>query len=82
MNIRCDIVEKKTKDHPPRGDDASTAKADLGRVGRDEQGEAHGANIMPDGGLHLKLGSLRLKPDLNLTFPLLKHGQHVLYIHI
>ena len=61
MNLQFDILAKRTKEHPPQGDDASTAKADPGRVGRDEQGEAHRANSTPDVGPHLELGSLRLK---------------------
>ena len=43
------------------GDDASTAEAAPGRVGRDEQGEARRANTTPNGGPHLELGRLRLK---------------------
>ena len=31
-------------EHPSPGNDASTAEAASGRVGRDEQGEAQGAN--------------------------------------
>ena len=54
-------TKKNRKEHPPQGDDASTAEADPGRVGRDEQGEAHRANSTPNGGPHLELGRLRLK---------------------
>ena len=56
-----DVLIKKRKQHPPPGDDASTAEAAPGRVGRDEQGEARRANTTPNGGPHLELGRLRLK---------------------
>ena len=46
-------TKKNRKEHPPQGDDASTAEADPGRVGRDEQGEAHRANTTPNGAPHL-----------------------------
>ena len=60
MNIyvlidNLDILTKKRKEHPPQGDDASTAEAAPGRVGRDEQCEAHRANTTPNGGPHLEL---------------------------
>ena len=66
MNIyvlidNLDILTKKRKEHPPQGDDASTAEAAPGRARRDEQGEAHRANTKPYGGPHLDLGRLRLK---------------------
>ena len=50
-----DILTKIRKEHPPQGDDASTAEAALGRVGRDEQREAHRANTIPNGRPHLEL---------------------------
>ena len=56
-----DILAKKRKQQPPPGDDASTAEAAPGRVGRDEHGEARRANPTPNGGPHLELGRLRLK---------------------
>ena len=56
-----DILAKKRKQQPPPGDDASTAEAAPGRVGRDEQGVARRANTSPNGGPHLELGRLRLK---------------------
>ena len=52
---------KKRKQHPPPGDDASTAVTAPGRVGRDEQGGAIRRNIKPNCGAHLELGRLRLK---------------------
>ena len=52
----CDTLTKKRKQHPSQGDDASGAAAILGRVGRDEQGEARRANTTPNGGPHLELG--------------------------
>ena len=55
------LSSKKRKEHTPQGDDASTVEADPGRVGRDEQGEAHRANTTPNGGPHLELGRLRLE---------------------
>ena len=54
-------MTKKQKQHPSPGDDASTAEAASGRVGRDEQGEARRANITPNDGSHLELGRLRFK---------------------
>ena len=48
-------LTKKRKQHPPPGDDASTAEAVSGRVGRDEQGVRQ-ANTTPTGGPHLELG--------------------------
>ena len=56
-----DILTKKRKPHPPPGDDASTAGAAPGRVGRGEQGEARPAINALRGGPHLDLGHLRLK---------------------
>ena len=55
-------MTKKREQPPSQGDDASTAKALPGRVGRDEHGEAHRANTTPNGGPHLELliGRLRL----------------------
>ena len=52
---------KKLKQHPPPGDDVSTAEAVPGRVGTDEQGEARRANTTPNGEPRLELGRLRLK---------------------
>ena len=52
-------VDKKRKQHPPPGDDASTAVAAPGRVGRDEQVAAR--HTTPNGGPHLELERLRLK---------------------
>ena len=51
-------MTEKGKKHPLQGHDASTAEAAPGRVGRDEQCEAHRANATPNGGLHLGLGRL------------------------
>ena len=59
--VRIDVWEKMTKkrkQHPPPGGDASTAEGALGRVRRDEQGEARRANTTPNGGRHLELGRL------------------------
>ena len=59
--IEIDVWEKltkKRKQHLPLRDDASTAEAAPGRVGRDDQGEAHRANTTPNGGPHLELGLL------------------------
>ena len=47
LYVRIDalsILTKEQKQHPPQGDDADTAEAAPGRVGRYEQGEAHRAN--------------------------------------
>ena len=72
-----DILIKR-KQHPPPGDDATTAEAAPGRVGRDEQGGAIRGNIKPNYGAHLELGRLRLKPARNLTPRLLRrHGQRI-----
>ena len=49
--VQIDVWEnltKKRKQHPPPGDDASTAEAAPGKVGRDEQGEARRANTTPN----------------------------------
>ena len=54
--------EKKGKQHPSPGDDASTAETAPGRVERGEQGEERRANSTPNGGPHLELGPWRLKP--------------------
>ena len=60
--------DSKTKKHPPPGDDASTAEAAPGRVGRDEQG----VDLISSSGVY---GS---KAGLNVTSPLLRrHGQHI-----
>ena len=56
-----DILTTKRKQQPSPGDDASTAEAAPGRVGRDGQGEARRANTTPKGGPHLEGGRLRLK---------------------
>ena len=61
MRDRNINLSKKRKQHPTPGDDASTAEAASGRVGRDEQGETRRANPTPNGGAHLELGCLRLK---------------------
>ena len=55
------IFTKKRKQHPPPGDDASTAEAVFGVVGRDERGEARQANTTPNCGPHLEPGRSRLK---------------------
>ena len=55
MQRNFGILTKKRKEHPKRGDGGSTAEADPGIVGRDEQGEAHRSNITVNGGLRLKL---------------------------
>ena len=55
------VLIKNRKQHPPPGDNASTAEAAPGKVERDEQGEARQANITPNGGPHPQLGRLRLK---------------------
>ena len=55
------LNKKKRKQHPSPGEDASTAEAAPGRVGRDGQGEARRANTTPKGGPHLEGGRLRLK---------------------
>ena len=64
LHVRIDASEKltkKRKQHPPPGDDASTAEAAPGRVGRHEQGEARRANDTPNGGPHFELGRLQIK---------------------
>ena len=60
-NRQFGYVDQKTKTHPPQADDASTAEAAPGKVGRDVQDEAHRANTTPNGGPHLHRGRLRLK---------------------
>ena len=73
-----DILTKKLKQHPSKGDDASTAEVAPGRVGRDEHGEARRANTTPNGGPNLGLERLRLKTLSNLSYRLLRrHGQHI-----
>ena len=57
-----DSLTKNRKEHAPQGDDASTAEAAPSRVRRGELDEAHQANTTPNGGPHLELGHLRLKP--------------------
>ena len=52
---------KKGSQHPSQGDDASTAEATPGRVGRDEEGEARQENTKTNLGCHFELGRLRLK---------------------
>ena len=63
LYVRIDAwdFDPKRKEHPSAGDDASTAEAAPGRVGRDEQGEARRANTTSSGGPHLELRCLRLK---------------------
>ena len=64
VSIQIDVWEKvikKRKQHPPQGDDASTAEAATCRVGRGDQGEARPAISAPRGGPHLDLGCLQLK---------------------
>ena len=60
-NKRLGHFNKERKQHPPPGDDASTAGAAPGRVGRDEHGEVRQANTILNGASHLELGRLRLK---------------------
>ena len=55
------MLAKKQKQHPPPGDDTSTAEAAPGRVGKDEQGEARRANTTPNDGPNLELRRFRLK---------------------
>ena len=54
-------MTQKRKQHASQGDNASTAEAAPGRVGRGEQGEARRASSTPNGGPDLELGRLRLK---------------------
>ena len=63
LNVRRDAsnILIKAKQHPPPGEDASTAEAAPGRVGRDEQSQARRANTTPNGGPHLELGRSTLK---------------------
>ena len=64
LRVRVDawyMLTTKRKQHPPPGDDASTAEAAPGRFGRDEQREARRANGTPNGGPRHELGRLRLK---------------------
>ena len=74
--------EKKRKQQPSPGDDASTAEAAPGRVGRDEQGKAHRANTTPNGGPHLELGGLRLKTWSKSDFSIAETWPTYLYIHL
>ena len=76
------ILTKKTKQHPPPGDDASTAEAVSGIVGRDEQGEARQANTTPNGEPHLELGRLRLKTWSKSDFSIAETTRPThLYVH-
>ena len=52
---QLDILTNKAKEHPPQRDDASTVDAELGRVGRVEQGETRPGNSAPRGGPQLEL---------------------------
>ena len=75
-------MTKKRKQHPAPGDDASTAEATSGRVGREEQDEARRANTTPSGGPHLELGRLRLKTWSKTDFSIAETtGPTYLYIH-
>ena len=77
VNIQFDILTKKNEQSTLRRETTRARPRPTGRVGRDEQGEAHRANTAPNGGPHLELGRLRL-PGLNLTSRLLRlHGQHI-----
>ena len=77
-------LTEKRKQHPSPRDDACTAEAAPGRVGRDGQGEARRANTTIKGGPHLELRVVRFysaKPGPNLTFRLLRrHGQHFFFL--
>ena len=53
--------KKKQQEHPQQRDDASTADADPGRVGRDEQVETRPGNSAPKGGPQLELSREQLK---------------------
>ena len=71
-------LTNKRKQHPTPGDDASTAEAASGRVGRDEQGEERRAITAPNGGPHLELGRLRLKTWSKSDFSIAETtGQHI-----
>ena len=72
------ISTKKRKQHRSQGDDASTAEAGPGRVGRGEQAEARRANSTPNGGRHLELGRFRLKTWSKSDFSIAQTtGQHI-----
>ena len=76
------ILTKKRKQRPLPGDDASTAEAASGRVGRDEQGEAGRANTTPNGGPHLELGRLRLKTWSKSDFSIAETWPTYLYMYL
>ena len=67
--------QKKRKQNPLTGDDASTGEAAPGGLERDEKCEARRPSTTPNGGPQGVYGS---KPGLNLTCRLLRrHGQHI-----
>ena len=80
LGIVTVLLTKNRKQHPPPGDDASTAEAAPGRVGEGEQGEARRAKSTPNGGPHVELGRLRLKTWSKCDFSIAQTtGQHILY---
>ena len=78
---RLEILTKKRKQNKLPGDDASTGEAAPEKL-TDEKGEAGRAKTTPNGGPHLDLGRLRLKPVLNLTSRSLgRHDQRIYRIY-
>ena len=81
-----DILTKKRVQQPSPGDDASTAEAAPGRVGRGEQGEARRATSKHEQTAHRMVdltssyGVYGSKPGINLTSRLLRRqGQHIIH---
>ena len=60
------------------------AEVTPGRMGRDEQGEAHRANTRRNGGPHLELGHPRLKtwPKSDFSIAQTTWPTSYLYIHL
>ena len=74
--------KKRKQQHPWQGDDASTAEAAPGRVGRGEQGEPRRANRTPNGGPRLELGRLRLKSCSKSDFSIAETTYLYIYLYI
>ena len=76
-----DILIKKQKQHPSAGNNASTAEAAPGGVGRGQQGEARRAETIRNGVPHLELGRLRLKPCSESDVSIAKTWPTYLYMY-
>ena len=76
-----DILIKKQKQHPSAGNNASTAEAAPGGVGRGQQGEARRAETIRNGVPHLELGRLRLKTRSKSDFSIAETWPTYLYMY-